>query len=110
MAATPNQPDRPRGLGRTHRLEPEESSARRRLKKPSKRRFKIAGSVAIATLALLAVITGSLGMLPSATIGGKVHLYEPGHGSAPDLPGKGLAQPLRAIPPAALLLRHSPPP
>jgi 3-isopropylmalate dehydrogenase len=35
------------------------------------------------------VITGSLGMLPSATIGGKVNLYEPVHGSAPDIAGKG---------------------
>ena len=44
-----------------------------------------------------AVITGSLGMLPSATIGGKVNLYEPVHGSAPDIAGKGLANPLGAI-------------
>ncbi len=43
------------------------------------------------------VITGSLGMLPSATIGGKVNLYEPVHGSAPDIAGKGLANPLGAI-------------
>ena len=36
-----------------------------------------------------AVITGSLGMLPSATVGGSVNLYEPVHGSAPDIAGKG---------------------
>ena len=54
-----------------------------------------------------AVITGSLGMLPSATIGGKVNLYEPVHGSAPDITGKGLANPLGAILTAALILRHS---
>ncbi len=54
-----------------------------------------------------AVITGSLGMLPSATIGGKVNLYEPVHGSAPDIAGKGLANPLGAILTAALILRHS---
>ncbi len=54
-----------------------------------------------------AVITGSLGMLPSATIGGKVNLYEPVHGSAPDIAGKGLANPLGAILTAALVLRHS---
>jgi 3-isopropylmalate dehydrogenase len=54
-----------------------------------------------------AVITGSLGMLPSATIGGKVNLYEPVHGSAPDIAGKGLANPMGAILTAALLLRHS---
>src|SRR5580700_8830921 len=54
-----------------------------------------------------AVITGSLGMLPSATIGGKVNLYEPVHGSAPDIAGKGLANPLGAILTASMLLRHS---
>ena len=54
-----------------------------------------------------AVITGSLGMLPSATIGGKVNIYEPVHGSAPDIAGKGLANPLGAILTAALILRHS---
>ena len=54
-----------------------------------------------------AVITGSLGMLPSATIGGKVNLYEPVHGSAPDIAGKGLANPLGAILTAALVLRYS---
>jgi 3-isopropylmalate dehydrogenase len=54
-----------------------------------------------------AVITGSLGMLPSATIGGKINLYEPVHGSAPDIAGKSLANPLGAILTAAMLLRHS---
>ena len=54
-----------------------------------------------------AVITGSLGMLPSATIGGKVNLFEPVHGSAPDIAGKGLANPLGAILTGALILRHS---
>jgi len=53
------------------------------------------------------VITGSLGMLPSATIGGKVNLYEPVHGSAPDIAGKGKANPLGAILTAAMVLRHS---
>jgi len=53
------------------------------------------------------VITGSLGMLPSATIGGKVNLYEPIHGSAPDIAGKGLANPFGAILTGALILRHS---
>jgi len=52
-----------------------------------------------------AVITGSLGMLPSATIGGKVDLYEPVHGSAPDIAGKGLANPLGAILTSAMILR-----
>lgn len=54
-----------------------------------------------------AVIAGSLGMLASASIGGTVGLYEPVHGSAPDIAGKGLANPLGAIASAALLLRHS---
>ena len=53
------------------------------------------------------VITGALGMLPSATIGGKVNLYEPIHGSAPDIAGKGLANPVGAILSAALILRLS---
>jgi len=54
-----------------------------------------------------AVIAGSLGMLASASIGGAVGLYEPVHGSAPDIAGKGLANPLGAISSAALLLRYS---
>src|SRR5499426_4070057 len=54
-----------------------------------------------------AVLTGSLGMLPSASIGGKVGLYEPVHGSAPDIAGKGVANPLGAIASAALLLRYT---
>jgi 3-isopropylmalate dehydrogenase len=53
------------------------------------------------------IITGSLGMLPSATIGGKVNLYEPVHGSAPDIAGTGKANPLGAILTAAMVLRHS---
>jgi 3-isopropylmalate dehydrogenase len=53
------------------------------------------------------VITGSLGVLPSATIGGRVNLYEPVHGSAPDIAGKGIANPIGAILTAAMLLRYS---
>jgi 3-isopropylmalate dehydrogenase len=53
------------------------------------------------------VISGSLGMLPSATIGGKVNLYEPVHGSAPDIAGQGKANPIGAILTAAMVLRHS---
>jgi 3-isopropylmalate dehydrogenase len=53
------------------------------------------------------VITGSLGMLPSATIGGAVNLYEPVHGSAPDIAGTGKANPLGAILTAAMVLRYS---
>jgi 3-isopropylmalate dehydrogenase len=55
-----------------------------------------------------AMITGSLGMLPSASLGeGGVGLYEPVHGSAPDIAGKGIANPLAAILSAAMLLEHS---
>ena len=54
-----------------------------------------------------AAITGSLGMLPSASIGGAVNLYEPVHGSAPDLAGKNLANPLGAIASVAMMLRHT---
>ena len=53
------------------------------------------------------VIAGSLGVLPSATIGGTVDLYEPVHGSAPDIAGNGIANPIGAILTAAMLLRHS---
>lgn len=54
-----------------------------------------------------AVIAGSLGMLASATIGGEVGLYEPVHGSAPDIAGQGIANPCGAIASAAMMLRHS---
>jgi 3-isopropylmalate dehydrogenase len=52
-------------------------------------------------------ITGSLGMLPSATIGGQVDLYEPIHGSAPDIAGRGIANPLGAIATVAMLFRYT---
>jgi len=52
-------------------------------------------------------VVGSLGLLASASIGGPVGLYEPVHGSAPDIAGKGVANPLGAILSAAMLLRHS---
>ena len=54
------------------------------------------------------MLAGSLGMLPSASLGdGKRGLYEPIHGSAPDIAGRGIANPCGAITSAALLLRHS---
>ena len=53
------------------------------------------------------VIAGSLGVLPSATLGGTVNLYEPVHGSAPDIAGKSIANPIGAILTAAMLVRHS---
>ena len=52
-------------------------------------------------------VVGALGLLASASIGGPVGLYEPVHGSAPDIAGKGIANPLGAILSAAMLLRHS---
>jgi 3-isopropylmalate dehydrogenase len=52
-------------------------------------------------------VVGGLGMLPSASIGGAVGLYEPVHGSAPDIAGKGIANPLGAILSVAMMLRHS---
>src|SRR2546421_1744328 len=53
------------------------------------------------------VISGSLGMLASGTVGGAVNLYEPVHGSAPDIAGQGIANPLGAIASAAMLLRQT---
>ncbi|MGE0726133.1 MAG: 3-isopropylmalate dehydrogenase, partial [Alphaproteobacteria bacterium] len=60
-----------------------------------------------------AMLTGSIGMLPSASIGeesralGTKGLYEPVHGSAPDIAGRDIANPLAAILSAAMMLRHS---
>jgi len=54
------------------------------------------------------MIAGSLGMLPSASLGeGSVGLYEPIHGSAPDIAGRGIANPYGTILSGAMLLRHS---
>src|SRR5208283_831706 len=52
-------------------------------------------------------VVGSLGLLASASIGGPVGLYEPVHGSAPDIAGEGIANPLGAILSVALMLRHT---
>lgn len=55
-----------------------------------------------------ATLAGSLGLLPSASLGeGRVGIFEPVHGSAPDIAGQGLANPVGAILSAAMLLRHS---
>lgn len=54
-----------------------------------------------------AVLTGSLGMLSSATIGGEIDLFEPVHGSAPDISGKGIANPIGTIASAAMLVRYT---
>jgi len=53
------------------------------------------------------MLAGSMGLLPSASIGGDVGLYEPVHGSAPDIVGKGIANPIGAIASVGMMLRHS---
>ena len=54
-----------------------------------------------------AVVGGSIGMMPSASIGEKTSLFEPIHGSAPDIAGKGIANPVGTILSAAMLLRYA---
>jgi 3-isopropylmalate dehydrogenase len=55
-----------------------------------------------------AMLTGSIGMLPSASLDkNNKGLYEPSHGSAPDIAGKGVANPLATILSAAMMLRYS---
>lgn len=53
------------------------------------------------------MLSGSIGMLPSASIGGKIGLYEPSHGSAPDIAGQNKANPLATILSAAMMLQYS---
>jgi len=54
-----------------------------------------------------AMLTGSIGMLPSASVGSKVGMYEPIHGSAPDIAGKDLANPIGMIASGAMMLAYS---
>lgn len=54
-----------------------------------------------------AMLTGSIGMLPSASIGGRIGLYEPVHGTAPDIQGKDLANPLATILSVGMMFRYS---
>jgi 3-isopropylmalate dehydrogenase len=54
-----------------------------------------------------AILAGSMGMLPSASLGGRVGLFEPVHGTAPDIAGQGIANPIAAILSAAMLLRYA---
>ncbi|MBI1938849.1 MAG: 3-isopropylmalate dehydrogenase [Ignavibacteriales bacterium] len=56
---------------------------------------------------IAAMITGSLGMLPSASLGAKYALYEPVHGSAPDIAGKNIANPIAAVSSLAMMLKYS---
>ena len=53
------------------------------------------------------MLTGSIGMLPSASIGGKVGIYEPIHGSAPDIAGQGKANPIATIMSVAMMLKYA---
>ncbi|RUT51375.1 3-isopropylmalate dehydrogenase [Campylobacter fetus] len=53
------------------------------------------------------MICGSIGLLPSASIGGKVGIYEPIHGSAPDIAGQGIANPIAMILSAAMMLKYA---
>jgi len=54
-----------------------------------------------------AMLTGSIGMLPSASIGAKTGMYEPIHGSAPDIAGKNIANPIATIASAAMMLSYA---
>ncbi|HEY5649566.1 MAG TPA: 3-isopropylmalate dehydrogenase [Nitrospiria bacterium] len=54
-----------------------------------------------------AMLTGSIGMLPSASLGGKTAMYEPIHGSAPDIAGQNIANPLATMLSAAMMLEYS---
>lgn len=54
-----------------------------------------------------AMLTGSIGMLPSASVGAQVGLFEPIHGSAPDIAGKNIANPIATIASAAMLLSYA---
>jgi len=54
-----------------------------------------------------AMLTGSIGMLPSASLGGSLGMYEPVHGSAPDIAGKDIANPIATIASLAMMLKYS---
>jgi 3-isopropylmalate dehydrogenase len=54
-----------------------------------------------------AMLTGSIGMLPSASMGSQTALYEPIHGSAPDIAGRNMANPIATIESVAMMLTYS---
>lgn len=54
-----------------------------------------------------AMLTGSIGMLPSASIGGEIGVFEPVHGSAPDIAGKGIVNPIAMINSVAMMLQYA---
>lgn len=53
------------------------------------------------------VLSGSIGLLPSASLGGRIALYEPIHGSAPDIAGQGIANPIATLASVSMMLRYS---
>jgi len=53
------------------------------------------------------MLCGSIGLLPSASVGEKIGVYEPIHGSAPDIAGQGIANPIATIASASMMLRHA---
>jgi len=53
------------------------------------------------------MLSGSIGLLPSASIGAKIGVYEPIHGSAPDIAGQGIANPIATISSASMMLRYA---
>lgn len=53
------------------------------------------------------MLSGSIGLLPSASVGAKIGVYEPIHGSAPDIAGQGIANPIATIASASMMLRHA---
>jgi 3-isopropylmalate dehydrogenase len=76
--------------------------------KPNKFDVVVTGNIFGDILSDLAsVLPGSLGLLPSASLGEKTPLFEPVHGSAPDIAGQGIANPTAAILSAAMLLTHA---
>lgn len=53
------------------------------------------------------MLSGSIGLLPSASVGNKIGVYEPIHGSAPDIAGQGIANPIATISSASMMLRYA---
>lgn len=53
------------------------------------------------------MLSGSIGLLPSASVGAKIGVYEPIHGSAPDIAGQGIANPIATIASASMMLRFA---
>jgi 3-isopropylmalate dehydrogenase len=53
------------------------------------------------------MLSGSIGLLPSASVGAKIGVYEPIHGSAPDIAGQGIANPIATISSASMMLRYA---